>query len=153
MIGWVHARRFLIWNQHSDDFISDYENGDFQFWLVHQNDLNNFVLVSLLLTLRSDFIFFWCFYCLWTSENGLGEFVNLVYQKFIGGWGCGHFGQKTVGKWASHPWDSYPYVRAKVVVSYVMLPGANDIKTCFLYINRLKFGMQKMGCDQLLKVI
>ena len=109
--------------------------GEFQFLLVPQNDLADFVLVSLLLTLRSDFIFFGCFHWLWTSENGLGEFVNLVYQKFIGGWGCGHFSQKTVGKWASYPWDSYLYVRAKVVVSYVILPGANDIKTCFLYIN------------------
>ena len=128
MIGWVHARRFLIWNQHSDDFISDYENGDFQFWLVHQNDLNNFVLVSLLLTLRSDFIFFWCFYCLWTSENGLGEFVNLVYQRFIGGWGCGHFGQKTVGKWAIN----------HEIVTLMLEPKLLYLTLCYLELMILK---------------
>ena len=33
-----------------------------------------------------------------------------------------------------------------------MLPGANDIKTCFLYINRLKLGLQEMGCNIVKKI-
>ena len=57
----------------------------------YQNDVNNVILMSLLLTLNKFHKLFWCFHCwLWSSKCQLGIADQLILHFFFLGGGLSH---------------------------------------------------------------